>query len=55
MFSLVNCSFQSDNTGAHDDQVAGDFFQAMHLIGVEDSFAIDWDFGIARGARAADD
>ena len=45
--------FQPDNAGAHDDQVARDFFQAVHLIGVENSFAIDRDFGAVRRPRAA--
>ena len=49
------CVFQSDNAGAHDDQVAGDFFQAMHLVGVENSFAINRNFGAVGWPRAAGD
>ena len=41
--------FQADNAGAHDDQVAGDFFQAVHLVGVENSFAVDRNSALCAG------
>ena len=46
---------QANNAGAYDDQVARDFFQAVHLVGVEDSFAIDRNFVAVRGPGSAGD
>src|SRR5262249_1984203 len=32
--------FQTDNAGAHHDEFPGNLFQAMHLIGIEDTFSV---------------
>ncbi len=47
------CVFEADDAGTHDNQVPRDFFQTVHLIGVEDAVAIHRDIGAVRGSRSA--
>ena len=46
---------QADDAGAHDDQLARQLLQAVHLVGVEDAFAVDRDLRIVRGPGSAGD
>ncbi len=40
--------FQSDDAGAHDDQLARQLLQLVYLVGIEDAFAVDGDVGAVR-------
>src|SRR5712671_5349832 len=44
--------FNADNAGAHDNQLARNFFEAVDLIGVEDALAVD-EYVIAVGGTGS--